>query len=643
MILGTAGHIDHGKTALVRALTGIDCDRLSEEKRRGITIELGFAFTPLPDGSLLGIVDVPGHERFVKTMVSGAAGMDMVMLVIAADEAIMPQTREHLEICSLLGIKDGFIVLTKCDLVEEEWLALVEEDIARFAKGTFLENSPVFHVSAVTGQGLEELREHIFTQVQRRSSRKRADVFRLPIDRVFSLKGHGTIVTGTVLSGTLRAGEEVFLMPAGLAGRARGLQNHGEAVDSVSAGQRCAVNVQNLEVKDVERGFVLTRPGELVASRRWIVRLACLDSAPRPLRQRAEIHFHHGARECPARILFFGRDRLSPGENALAEVRFNEDMVGIFNDHCVLRAGSPLRAVAGGVLISPLASSARGRSAERQKRLALLERLSALQLDGVAGPELPETALLLQDKAGANKTWLKLLTGLEADVLETNLKQLAAQGKALCFDEENGLWLNGAIFEQLLADCLKKTAELHAKFPLNASFPRGALAANWGEGLPEKLIAKVLAHALKRGRLESEGDGLRLAGHKVRLDAGADAVRLKLLAACREAGAAPPNMPEILNGLKISEKEAAPVLKLLCEDKSLVKIKEGLYYEAAAFEAVLEKVRLWFRDHENLDLANLKEILGLSRKYLIALLEYMDKERITVRIGDARRLRIATS
>ncbi|MDR2573325.1 MAG: selenocysteine-specific translation elongation factor [Desulfovibrio sp.] len=639
MILGTAGHIDHGKTALIRALTGIDCDRLSEEKRRGITIELGFAFAPLPDGTRLGIVDVPGHERFIKTMVSGAAGMDMVMLVIAADEGIMPQTREHLEICSLLGIDSGFVALTKCDLVDDDWLALVRDDIASFTRGTFLEKAPVLQVSAATGQGLDELRRHVFAQARLNPVRNRGAVFRLPIDRVFSLKGHGTVVTGTVLSGTLHTGEEVALMPVGLPGRARNLQHHGTQAESVSAGQRCAVNIQGLEVGDVERGFVLTRPRELFVSRRWIVRLSCLDSAPRAIRQRTEIHFHHGTRECLARILFFGRDRLAPGENALAEIRFTEDMVGVFNDHCVLRAGAPLRTVAGGILISPLAPFVRGKAEERQKKLALLERLSHLQADKTPCPELLETALLLREKTGASEAELKLLTGLDAAALTTGLKRLSSQGKALCFDGEKRLWISAAIFERLLAACLERSAALHAKDSLAPAFPRGALTAGWGDDLPEKLTARVLVHALQQGHLINEGEGLRLAGHTVRLGADASALRQKLLAACQEAGMTPPNMPEILAALKINDKDAAPVLKLLCEEKALVKIKEGLYYDAAALNGILEQVRKWFHEHENMDLANLKEILGLSRKYLIALMEYMDRERITVRIGDFRRLR----
>ena len=354
LILGTAGHIDHGKTSLVRALTGIDYDRLEEEKRRGITIELGFAWVPMPGGERLGIVDVPGHERFVKNMVAGAAGVDFVMLVIAADEGVMPQTREHLEICSLLGIRHGFVALTKVDMVDADWLELVQEDVRTFLQGTFLEGAPIFPVSSSTGQGIPALREHILACASSLPPRHGSDIFRLPVDRVFTLKGHGTVITGTVISGAVSEGDELCFMPGALPTRARSLQRHGSSVEMVRAGERCAVNVQGLEVTDIHRGNTLCRPDTLFPSRRWLVRLQCLKSAPRPLRQRTEVHFHHATQECAARVVFFDRDRLAPGDSCLAELRFSSDMVGVFGDHCVLRAYSPLRTVAGGTIVSPL-------------------------------------------------------------------------------------------------------------------------------------------------------------------------------------------------------------------------------------------------------------------------------------------------
>ncbi len=644
VVLGTAGHIDHGKTSLVRALTGIDCDRLEEEKRRGITIELGFAWVDLPDGERLGIVDVPGHERFVKNMVAGAAGVDFIMLVIAADEGVMPQTREHLEVCPLLGIRNHYATLPKTDMVEADWIVLVKEDIQRFLQGTFLENAPVFPVSSATGDGLDALRAHILQCAAELPPRWRGDIFRLPVDRVFSMKGHGTVITGTVISGAVNTGDEARFMPPDLPTRARGLQRHGKPVNTVTAGQRCAINVQGLEVTKIERGFVLARPGELFPSRRWLLRLTCLSSSPRPLRQRVEIHFHHGTRECPARVVFRDRDKLAPGETALAEVRFAEDMVGVFDDHCVLRAYSPLRTVAGGVLVSPLPPELRRKDPELADKLNLLRNLPDLHERACNGKAderaaLIRAVLLLRGRDGADEARLRVLTGLPASALESGLNLLSSKAEALCWDRESRFWISQAAFADLLAACLACAADLHRKDPLKPAFSRNALLSGWSKKLPLRLIQKVLDAALKQGRLAVEGEGLRLTEHKVTLVADQAGLRQKLLEAHQRAGLTPPNAKDVLEELGVSAKEAVPVLRLLCEEGALVKVKDGLYYDVAALGGILEQVRHWFADHENLDVGGLKKILGLSRKYLIALLEYMDNERITVRVGDQRSYR----
>lgn len=653
VVLGTAGHIDHGKTSLVRALTGMDCDRLEEEKRRGITIELGFAWLNLPDSGRLGIVDVPGHERFVRNMVAGAAGVDCVMLVVAADEGVMPQTREHLEICTLLGIRNGLVALTKTDMADTDWLAMVCEDLARFLEGSFLEGAPVFPVSAQTGEGVDALRAHLIRLAAELPDRRRSDIFRLPADRVFSMKGYGTVVTGTVVSGLCRAGDALCVMPAGLPARARTLQHHGTSVQEVRPGQRCAVNVQGLEVAQVERGQVLAHPGTLLPSDRWLVNLACLSSAPRPLRQRTEIHFHHGTRECLARVVFPDRDKLAPGEEALAELRFREPLVGIFGDHCVLRAYSPLRTVAGGSLVSPLPPQLRRKDPQRERKLEVLRGLTALRDaadapgDGKAGNKnrdqaraaLLEAVLEVQAGHGADEAHLRVLTGLARPALESGLHLLSTCGAALCWDKENRAWIGKKAFEQLAAACLDRARELHRRSPLASAFSRGALCTGWSNSLPQRLAQKILDHLLKSGELAAEGDGLRVSSHRVSLAADQTAVRQKLLDVHAAAGLAPPNIGDVLAELHISPREAAPVLRLLVRERLLVCVREGMYYHGPALEDILERVRLWFQSHDNLDVASLKDILGLSRKYLIALLEYMDNEHITVRVGDQRRYR----
>lgn len=643
LVLGTAGHIDHGKTSLVRALTGIDCDRLEEEKRRGITIDLGFAWADLPDGERLGIVDVPGHERFVRNMVAGAAGVDFVMLVIAADEGVMPQTREHLDICTLLGITRGFVALTKVDMVDADWLELVQEDIRAFLKGTFLEDAPIFPVSSRTGQGVEELRRYVFRCAAKLPPRQTPDVFRLPIDRVFTMRGHGTVVTGTIISGSLESGEELEVMPEGLPARARGLQRHGAPAEVLLHGQRCAVNLQGPDTDVLHRGQVLSRPGTLFPSQRWLLRLSCLPSAPRPLRQRTEVHFHHGTQECAARVIFFDRDRLAPGDACLAEVRFAHPLVGIFGDHCVLRAYSPLRTIAGGLLVAPLPPELRARDPQRARKLDACNRLHELgspaHLAKDAGLELVQTLLELAGTAGSSEAALQVMSGLGASRLHKVLLALSSRGKAICWNNESLQWIDAGAFDQLMQAACARAADLHAREPLKSAFSQGALCTGWSKGLPPRLVQRVLETAIKKGLLSSEGDGLRLSSHKVSLAGGQAQLREKLLDAHRRGGITPPNLKDVLEELGTTPKEAGPVLRLLVEEKALVRVADGLYYSAEALNDILGRTRQWFETHDNLDLAGLKEITGLSRKFLIALLEYMDRERITVRVGDTRQLR----
>ncbi|MBQ7618301.1 MAG: selenocysteine-specific translation elongation factor, partial [Desulfovibrio sp.] len=329
-IVGTAGHIDHGKTSLIEALTKINCDRLAEEKRRGITIDLGFAWLDLPNGERLGIIDVPGHERFVKTMVAGACGIDFVLLVVAADEGVMPQTKEHLEICSLLGVRQGLVVLTKIDCVDQEWQNLVMADLRHFLKGSFLEEAKIFPVSVVTGEGLTELSQELFRQAQKIVKTQKSDIFRLPIDRVFSLHGHGTVVTGTVLGGKIKVNDNILVYPSLLNSKVRSLERHGEATSEIQTGSRCAINLQGLEVSDLARGQILARPSELFPSSRWFVEIKVLPSAPFPLKQRGEVHFHFGTREELAKLIFRDHTTLKAGETAFGEVLLPCELPSIF-------------------------------------------------------------------------------------------------------------------------------------------------------------------------------------------------------------------------------------------------------------------------------------------------------------------------
>ena len=634
VVLGTAGHIDHGKTSLVRALTGIDCDRLEEEKRRGITIELGFAWCDLPDGQRLGIVDVPGHERFVKNMVAGAAGIDFVMLVIAADEGVMPQTREHLEICSLLGIKHGLVALTKTDMVDPEWLELAREDVAAFLQGTFLEGAPIFPVSSMTREGLDELRAHVLERAATLAPQRGGNIFRLPADRVFTMKGHGTVITGTIVGGQVKVGDEAVFMPSGNETRIRSLQWHGAAAEAAGPGQRCAVNVQGLDVEEVTRGEVLCHPGTLFPSTRWMVMLTCLSSAPRALRHRTEIHFHHGAREVAARLYFMDRDRLQPGESALTEIRCAEPLVGVFDDRCVVRAYSPLRTVAGGSLLYPLERVWKKRDAHFAAHMEKLAALPALAEQGEEALALAQ--LELADTHGASFAELAVLTNADTRKLDKSLQSLAAKGQAVCWDKEERRWICTSVLHALMDACLVRAADFHKREPLKPGMARGVL----GQKLPPKLAHLVIERCLRAGTLVAEGEVLRLAAHKVELATDQQDLRQQLLDAHVQGGLTPPNLKDVLEELGVDPKKAAPVLKLLTDEKLLVKVKDGLYYHGPVVEDIKARVKTWFENHDDLDPGGLKEILdGISRKFLIALLEYMDRERFTMRVGDKRQWR----
>jgi len=637
IVMGTAGHIDHGKTSLVRALTGIDCDRLEEEKRRGITIELGFAYVTLPDGTRMGVVDVPGHERFVRNMVAGAAGIDFVLLVIAADEGVMPQTREHLEICSLLGIRHGMIALTKIDMVDPDLLELAKEDVSAFLQGTFLENAPVFPVSSATGEGVDDLRQAIYQQNAQISPTRRSDLFRLPVDRVFTLKGHGTVITGTMLSGTVRPGDEVVIMPGGLTSRIRSIQTHGENVEEATAGHRTSLNLGGLEVADISRGDVVAHTDTLFPSARWVISLTCLSSSPRALRHRTEIHFHHGAKEIPARVYFYDRDRLAPGETTLAEVRFAPEdglMAGVFGDRCVVRAFSPLRTVAGGGLLIPLDITLRRRDMD-EERIARL-----LGLPDASDEVLVETQIEQAGRCGATQAALSVLTNLESKRLEKVVQSLSNRGRVSCWDKEAKAWISAPALTLLLKGCQAHAAAFHRKEPLRPGMAKGVLLSGWGRDLPPKLAHFVLERLLKSGILVAEEDIVRLAEHRVSLASDQSALRTALLDAHAVDPMSPPNLKDVLEKLGVTAKEAAPVLALLQKEKLLVKIREGLYYDSSAIEELKARVVSWFEQHDDLDPSGFKELSsGLSRKYIIPLLEYFDKERFTIRVGDKRQLR----
>ncbi len=630
VIMGTAGHIDHGKTTLIKALSGMECDRLVEEKKRGITIELGFAFMDLEPGMRLGIIDVPGHERFVKNMVSGASGIDFVLLVIAADEGVMPQTREHLDVCTLLGVETGLVALTKTDMADPDWLELVQEDVSDYLQGTFLKDAPVVPVSAHTGQGVQELLGHIRQMAGEFKPHRRSDLFRLPMDRIFTMRGHGTVITGTTVSGRVKVGDEIMVYPQEITSKVRSLQVHGEQTQESQAGMRTAVNLHGLEVEDLERGFVLGKPGTLFPSRAWDLELTHLESAPRPLKHRTQVHFHHGAKEVLARIYLLDRDKLEPGERCVCQVRFEDPMAGVYGDRCVIRSYSPLRTIAGAGIINPLAGKIKRFSSQVQT----LERLARARAE-----ELIQVQLEIAGSKGLSLAQLVILTDLESRELQKKLQLMGGRQEVFLVDKESRIYVAGEVVKRLEESMLGELQELHRRFPMRQGVSRGELAGKWARDIPEKLFYFVLERLVRAEKIVSEQEYYRLPQHKVSLAADQEKLREKITRTYRQAGIQPPTVKKLLEDLGLEMKEAGPVLRLLQDEKELVKINEDFYFSSGAVQELKDKVKDYLEKNEEMGPVEFKEITGLSRKFAIPLMEFMDKEKLTMRVGDKRKLR----
>jgi selenocysteine-specific elongation factor len=633
VILGTAGHIDHGKTSLIKALTGIDTDRLKEEKLRGITIELGFAHMDMPGGERLGIVDVPGHEKFVKHMVAGATGIDLVALVIAADEGVMPQTREHMEICELLRVKKGLVVLTKTDLVDDsDWLEMVREDIVEFLKGTFLEGCEIVAVSAVTGQGLEELKKslaRLFAEVEPKSSE---GTFRLSIDRVFTMRGFGTVITGTSISGRLQIGDPVMIYPNGLKSKVRGIQVHGNDVQEVLPGQRTAVNLQGMERALIERGDVLASAGALSASHMIDIQLELLESAPRPLKHRAKIRFHTGTAEHLATIILLDRQELKPGERTFAQIRLDQPTAVLRGDRFVLRSYSPVLTIGGGAVLHPLPRKHKG-SAKREAAKALEKLFNS--------PDPDIILWHLQDAgwAGLGEVELRIRTNVPQKFLEKTLQQFTSARKVVLYDKENRRLIHPDALEEMKSSVTAILADYHSHFPLKAGMSKEEIPALLSKPIDAKLYNFVLRQLAEAGQVAQEMEWVRLTTHKVALSKDEDTIRQKIEKAFGESGLRPPFFKEVASGLPGTSKQHQEVLEWMLAKGILLKTKEEIYFHAAALAELQNRLVTWLREHGEITTTQFKEMTGASRKYTIPLLEYFDAQKVTIRVGEVRKLR----
>ncbi|MBN2374172.1 selenocysteine-specific translation elongation factor [bacterium] len=630
IILGTAGHIDHGKTSLIKALTGIDCDRLKEEKTRGITIELGFANLDLKNGTRIGIIDVPGHERFVHHMVAGVVGMDLVILVIAADEGIMPQTREHLDICRLLGVKKGLVALTKADVVDHEWLELVKEEVKDFIQGTFLNVAPIIPVSSVTCEGLDKLMNAIADLSRDIPEHTGEGVFRLPVDRVFTMKGFGTVVTGTLLSGEVRTGDTVEIFPQKLKVRVRGIQVHNEKVDIVSAGQRTAINLQGLDKEAVSRGDVICQPGLMEPGYLIDARLALLDSVL-PLKNRTRIRFHTGTAEILGRIILLDRDELKPGDACLVQFRLERKAAVMPKDRYIIRRYSPIITLGGGDIIDS--------HPEKHKRYKqdVMEDIATLE-----GSSIPETIEFYVRKAGENGIDMKSLmarTNMDIETISSVLDILKKEGKILVVDEASRRVVHLSSYHELQGRLKDALESFHSRNPLKWGMSKEELKARVSPFLDPRIYNIALDDLVKRSDIIVQQETCAIAGHQVSLSGEDQKIREEILNMFKKAGLQPPNIEEVSTLLKKERKRVEMLINLLIDEDMLKRLKDGLLFHTGALSSLAVQVQSFLKDGRQMGIGDFKDLTGVSRKYAVPLLEYMDNQGITIRLGDKRAIR----
>ena len=628
VVVGTAGHIDHGKTSLVKALTGTDTDRLPEEKARGITIDLGFAFLEEPDGLTIEIVDVPGHERFIKNMLAGVGGIDLAMLVIAADEGVMPQTREHFAICSLLHIQSGLVVLTKTDLVEPDWLELVREDVAGLARGTFLAGGPIVAVSAKTGGGIAELRAALRELAAKVPSRGTDQLPRLPIDRVFTIKGFGTVITGTLMAGRLRVDERVEVFPAGVQAKIRGLQTHSRTVTESSAGQRTAVNLQGVERAAVERGNVLGLAGTLVPSVLVDGALELLPEAPRPLKSRDRVRVHTGTSEIMARVLLLDRPELAPGQSAFARFRLEAPLVALPGDRFVMRSYSPMVTIGGGTLLD---------IAPPRFKLKAPAHLAHVRLLAEGSPDtIVEEHVRHAGGAGVRVGPLSGRVPFGPERLRGLLDGLQTGGRVVAIDRD--WFVHPESLTRLRGLTVAALEQFHRASPLRPGMSREELRGRAGAA-DERVFAHLLTTLEAEGVVRADRDKVRLASHEVRLTAEQQKAADRLEQDFLSAAAAPPSPEEALGRAGLSGDEEHELFQVLLEARKLVRVKESLYFHAQALDAIQDKLVTMLRERKEIGPGDIKDLLGISRKYAIPLLEFFDSRRVTTRVGERRVLR----
>jgi selenocysteine-specific elongation factor len=619
VILGTAGHIDHGKSSLVKALTGIDPDRLKEEKERGITIDIGFADLAYPDDDLtVGIVDVPGHEKLISNMLAGAGGIDLVLMVIAADEGIMPQSREHLSICDLLNIQSGLIAITKADLVEQEWLTLVTEEIGDFVKGTFLEDAPIVPVSSRTGENLDLLKKEIRDRALTITPKTSGGLFRLPVDRVFTLKGFGTVVTGTAVSGTVAVDSQLEILPRGITTKVRGLHSHGKAIARAYAGQRVAINLQGVEKDDLRRGDVAVAPSSFVPTKTLDLSLSLLKDVPL-LKNRSLVHFYTGTSETIARVILYEKEELKAGESCFCQFRLQDPVIAMSGDRYIIRRFSPLETLGGGEILDPTPGRRR-----RKDGIQDLQEFPAMHLD--------RKLALKVEKAGLSGITVQSINGwINADLsaIQHALNALKQSGEIIGHED---ILLHKNAFDLLNTKVRELLRTFHRENPLKPGMQKEEVRALLNI---DSRLFNFLLSSLKDVVVDK--DLLRLREFKVALSDAAEAHKTKILDLLAKGEFQPPTKAEIAEALKMDQKQITDILNILSKERAVTRINESIYLSMAAYDKMIASLKAFFAKKPELTVAEFRDLLNTSRKFALPFLEHLDAAKVTLRMGDVRK------
>lgn len=622
IIIGTAGHVDHGKTTLIKALTGIDTDRLKEEKERGMTIDLGFASLTLPNGQKVGIVDVPGHERFIKNMLAGAGGVDLALLVIAADESVMPQTVEHLEILQLLEVKRGVVALTKADMVDHEWLDAVIDDVRSSLSDTFLKNSPIIPVSSTAGTGLDSLLDALQTTCEDVQTRDTSGSFRLPVDRIFTLTGFGTVVTGTLVSGTIHVGDPVDILPNGLHSRVRQLQVHGHKMEAASAGTRVAINLAGLDVPDIERGDVCATPDTIKASNAFDLKLSLLDNAPKPLKNRSRVRLYIGTAELLGRLTLLDRDELKPGDTGYVQFKSELPAAALRGDRFVLRSYSPMLTVGGGVVLDP--------TAKRHKRF---DEATIMNLD-TSSRGTPEE--LLEQELRSSSAGIPIRGITHIDDSDALLLSLKAKNKVVELD--GGLLMHAAVISSYAESFRDVLIQFHKKNPLRPGMPKEELRASTAKSIDLKVFASIISFMVKEDILSSSNTLVSLHGIEPNLTPDQKLAFDSIITTLRDSEYNPPSLDDLIVRSGLQQAIAIQLIELLNYRGDITKVAEGMYFHTDVLRSAEKSVRDFLSENERITVAQFRDLTSSSRKYALSLLEYFDEKRVTKRVGDERML-----